>query len=130
MRNKDTITITFKQILLRVKNICGDLGIELNDIDVIDLSCNVTTDIYDEKAPRDPEKRVEYINTLRDMVFGEDEILSSSSSSSSLSSDNEEDIGLFSMLLSYWKPKSKQTKKYAKKQQKYKKTRRSYAPKL
>jgi hypothetical protein len=118
LRNKDTITITFKQILLRVKNICGDLGIELNDIDVIDLSCNVTTDIYDEKAPRDPEKRVEYINTLKDMVFGDDEITSSAS-------DNEEDAGILSMLTNKWNPEKKQTKKQ--KNKKTNQSRRYYA---
>ena len=121
------VTITFKEILIRVKNICAKLGIEMTDLDIIDLSCNVTTDIYGEKAPQDPQKRVEYINTLRDMIFGEDEILSSSSSSSS--SDNEEDAGFLSMLTNWWNPKPKQTKKIAKKQRN-KKTRRSYASKL
>lgn len=120
------IQITFEQILARVKEICEKEGVALTDLDIIDLSCNVTLDVHDMKAPRDPQKRVEYINTLREMVFGEDEILSSSSSSSY----NEEDKGFFSMLTSNWNPKPKQTKKYAKKQQKYNKTRRSYASKL
>ena len=59
------------------------------------------------KAPSDPAKRAVYINTLRDMVFGDDEISSSSSSS-----NNNKDIGFFAMLLeSYRNPRKKQTKK-------------------
>lgn len=126
LRRKE-ISITFKDILLLVKNKCAELGITITDLDIIDLSCNVTMDNDNVKAPYDPHKRVEYINTLREMVFGDDEILSSSSSSS----DNEEDKGFFSMLTSHWnpktKPKSKQTKKRAKKQQNYNRSRRSYA---
>jgi hypothetical protein len=125
------IQITFEEILARVKDICEKEGIVLTDLDIIDLSCNVTTDVFGVKAPSDPAKRAVYINTLRDMVFGDDEISSSSSlSSSSSSSNNNKDIGFFAMLLeSYRNPRKKQTKKKtaAKSRRSYAKSRRSYA---
>lgn len=131
-----SIAITFKEILMRVKNICADLGIEITDLDIIDLSCNITTDIYGVKAPSDPLYRTEYINKLRKMVFGDDEILSSSSSSLN------EGKGLFDMFMTKWmqptvksKSKSKSKGKTRKNPQKKphknrKKSRRSYVEKL
>jgi hypothetical protein len=115
----------------------------LKDLDIIDLSCNITVDHNNQPAPKDPNARALYIDKLKELVFGEDEVLSSSSSSSSSSHKiEEENVSFFSMLTLNWWSKTtnkkttnkKTTKKKTtnkktpkrKNQQSTKKTRREY----
>lgn len=126
----DNIELTLKTVLERVKKICYDLGIELEELDIIDLSCNVTQDNNYETAPKDTNARAKYVDKLKDMVFGSDEVLSSSPTNdevlSSSPTNDEEDF--FSMIIMQSSKVNKNTKTRVNKksQNTVKKTRRSY----
>jgi hypothetical protein len=114
--NNSNIELSLKTVLERVKIICSNLGIDLKDLDIIDLSCNITLDYSNETAPKDINAREKYTNKLKDLIFGEDEVSSSSS--------EEENVDFSSMLSQYPSSNKKTPKK--KKQNSTKKTRREY----
>jgi hypothetical protein len=133
LRTTDSIEITLEAVLKRVEKIMKNLGIDLINLDIIDLSCNITVNKRNELAPRDGNERSEYINKLKLIIFGNDEISSSSVLSLQLSqsSSNTNVLGLFSMLSSMWNNVTNNTTKKNKRKVKKKvqpepKSRRSY----
>jgi hypothetical protein len=133
LRTTDSIEITLEAVLKRVEKIMKNLGIDLINLDIIDLSCNITVNKRNELAPRDGNERSEYINKLKLIIFGNDEISSSSVLSLQLSqsSSNTNVLGLFSMLSSMWNNVTNNTtkknkRKVKKKVQSEPKSRRSY----
>jgi hypothetical protein len=148
--NYNRIEITLKTVLERVQKIYDNLGLGLlTDLDLIDLSCNVTQDDNNTKAPKDDGHRAKYINELKTLIFDNDEVLSSSPSPSSSSSPSpspspssssspyykmeEENGGFFSMILKSLnnhrnknRTTSKQIQVNKKKQKSTKKSRRDY----
>jgi len=137
LRTTDSIEITLEAVLKRVEKIMKNLGIDLINLDIIDLSCNVTLNKRNEIAPINGNERSEYINKLTLLIFGNDEISSSSVLSSQLSqsSSNTNVLGLFSMLSSMWNnvtnnitnnTTKKNKRKVKKKVQPEPKSRRSY----